>query len=69
MVLGIQTKNDDLGKESNRMKSCTMSMLPSVYSECCSELPKHVQDIHQKLEDRMNAFFEDSPQQEIIIQC
>ena len=54
-------------RATNRMKSCKISMLPSVYSQCCSELPKYVQSMHQRLEDRMNAFFEDSPQQEIII--
>ena len=51
----------------NRMRSCEMSLLPTVYEECRSQLPNYVQNIYQNLKEQMDEFFKNNPQREIVV--
>ena len=54
-------------KAHNKMNSCEISLLLSVFGECITELPKYVHDIYQRLTGEMSSFIKKRAQQEIII--
>ena len=50
----------------NELKSCTIEDLSSVYKELTKSLPQGVSEIYDDCKTRMDTFFEESPEQDII---
>ena len=50
----------------NKLKGCAKEKLTFVYKELKDSLDKNVEEIHEKLQEEINKYFEDSTEQEII---
>ena len=62
-------KNDMIKWEHEsqmRLMSCTIKDLPTIYRGLKDSLPQYVGKIYQDLEAKMNTFFDESSEQEII---